>query len=263
MVATALRARDQGVAVTLSDGTTVEGERLLVATGRRLDLRGLGVDAAGLDPDAPAVATDVNLRAGHGMWAVGDVTGKGAFTHVAVYQGRIATADILGAEHAPADYRAVPRVTFTDPEVASVGLSAAQAREAGLAVRVGVTPTAATARGWIHGPGAEHGVSKLVADVPAQPVGAAPGASSSNPTRATVARTARSLGPGPAGFPARPAGGAPGTKGTRPVPPASGGVVSGIAFLLPAVPRPPARLPCRPRPAADPGWAGHTRAGDL
>jgi pyruvate/2-oxoglutarate dehydrogenase complex dihydrolipoamide dehydrogenase (E3) component len=164
VVATAVRASDQGLAVTLSDGTMVEGERLLVATGRRLDLRGLSVDAAGLDPDAPAVATDANLRAGDGMWAVGDVTGKGAFTHVAVYQGRIAAADILGAEHAPADYRAVPRVTFTDPEVTSVGLSEAQAREAGVAVRVGVTPTAATARGWIHGPGAEHGVIKLVAD---------------------------------------------------------------------------------------------------
>ena len=61
-------------------------------------------------------------------------------------------------------YRAVPRVTFTDPEVASVGLSEAQARQAGLTVRVGVAPTASTARGWIHGPGAEHGVIKLVAD---------------------------------------------------------------------------------------------------
>ncbi|HZC99528.1 MAG TPA: NAD(P)/FAD-dependent oxidoreductase [Actinomycetes bacterium] len=164
VVATAVRARGHGIAVTLSDGATVEGEVLLVATGRWLDLGGLGVDAGGLDPDAPAVAVDAKLRAGEGIWAVGDVTGKGAFTHVAVYQGRIAAADILGSEHAPADYRAVPRVTFTDPEVASVGLSEAQARQAGLAVRVGVTPTAATARGWIHGPGAEHGVIKLVAD---------------------------------------------------------------------------------------------------
>ncbi len=164
VTATAVRCGGQGVTVALSDGTTVAGERLLVATGRRLDLRGLGVDAAGLDPDAPAVATDANLRAGDGIWAVGDVTGKGAFTHVAVYQGRIVAADILGADHAPADYRAVPRVTFTDPEVASVGLSEAQARQAGLTVRVGVAPTASTARGWIHGPGAEHGVIKLVAD---------------------------------------------------------------------------------------------------
>jgi pyruvate/2-oxoglutarate dehydrogenase complex dihydrolipoamide dehydrogenase (E3) component len=163
-VALAVRRGDRLVAVDLSDGTMVAGERLLVATGRRLDLAGLGVDAVGLDPDARAVATDADLRAEDAIWAVGDVTGRGAFTHVAVYQGRIAAADILGAEHAPADYRAVPRVTFTDPEVASVGLSAAQARQAGLAVRVGVAPTASTARGWIHGPGAEHGVVKLVAD---------------------------------------------------------------------------------------------------
>jgi len=163
-VAIAVHRAGRLVAVDLSDGTTVAGERLLVATGRRLDLAGLGVDAAGLNAGAPAVATDANLRAGEGIWAVGDVTGKGAFTHVAVYQGRIAAADILGADHAPADYRAVPRVTFTDPEVASVGLSEAQARQAGLTVRVGVAPTASTARGWIHGPGAEHGVIKLVAD---------------------------------------------------------------------------------------------------
>ena len=162
--ATTVHAGDRGVEVVLSDGATVAGERLLVATGRRSDLRQLGVDAAGLDPDAPAVAVDQHLRAGDGIWAVGDVTGKGAFTHVAVYQGRLAAADALGAEHAPADYRAVPRVTFTDPEVASVGQTEAQARQAGRAVRVGVAQTAATARGWIHGPGAEHGVLKLVAD---------------------------------------------------------------------------------------------------
>jgi pyruvate/2-oxoglutarate dehydrogenase complex dihydrolipoamide dehydrogenase (E3) component len=134
-VALAVRRGDRLVAVDLSDGTMVAGERLLVATGRRLDLAGLGVDAVGLDPDARAVATDADLRAEDAICAVGDVTGRGAFTHVAVYQGRIAAADILGTEHAPADYRAVPRVTFTDPEVASVGLSAAQARQAGLAVR--------------------------------------------------------------------------------------------------------------------------------
>jgi pyruvate/2-oxoglutarate dehydrogenase complex dihydrolipoamide dehydrogenase (E3) component len=162
--ATTVHAGDRGVEVVLSDGATVAGERLLVATGRRSDLRQLGVDAAGLDPDAPAVAVDADLRAGDGIWAVGDVTGKGAFTHVAVYQGRLAAADVLGAEHAPADYRAVPRVTFTDPEVASVGQTEAQARQAGRAVRVGVAQTAATARGWIHGPGAEHGLLKLVAD---------------------------------------------------------------------------------------------------
>jgi pyruvate/2-oxoglutarate dehydrogenase complex dihydrolipoamide dehydrogenase (E3) component len=153
-----------GAVVHLSDGTQVEGERLLVCTGRRSDLRTLGVGAAGLDPDARAIETDEHLRAGPGLWSVGDVTGRGAFTHMAVYQARIAAADVLGREHAPADYSAVPRVTFTDPEVASVGMTEATAREAGHRVRVGVAETVSSARGWIHGPGAEHGVFKLVAD---------------------------------------------------------------------------------------------------
>jgi pyruvate/2-oxoglutarate dehydrogenase complex dihydrolipoamide dehydrogenase (E3) component len=85
---------------------------------------------------------------------------------MAVYQGRIATADVLGSPHAPADYSAVPRVTFTDPEAASVGMTEAQARRAGLRVRAGVAATSSS-RGWIHGPGAEHGVAKLVADAEA------------------------------------------------------------------------------------------------
>jgi pyruvate/2-oxoglutarate dehydrogenase complex dihydrolipoamide dehydrogenase (E3) component len=162
--AASVKPRNGGVGVWLSDGRLVEAERLLVATGRRLDLGGLGVEAAGLDPDASAVAVDPHLRAGDGLWAVGDVTGKGAFTHVAVYQGRIAAADILDVDHQPADYTAVPRVTFTDPEVASVGLTDAQARAAVDHVRVGIASTASSARGWIHGPGAEQGVIKLVAD---------------------------------------------------------------------------------------------------
>ena len=82
--AVSVKPRDGGVGVWLSDGRLVEAECLLVATGRRLDLGGLGVEAAGLDPDAPAVPVDPHLRAGDGLWAVGDVTGKGAFTHLAV-----------------------------------------------------------------------------------------------------------------------------------------------------------------------------------
>ncbi|MGI8519324.1 MAG: dihydrolipoyl dehydrogenase family protein [Actinomycetota bacterium] len=153
-----------GVAVHLAGGDVLEAERLLVATGRRHNLSKIGLESVGLDPEAPSIEVDEHLRAADGVWAVGDVTGKGEFTHVAVYQGRIAAADLLGHEHAPADYSAVPRVTFTDPEVASVGLSEKQARDAGLDVLVGVAETSASARGYIHGPGAEHGVYKLVAD---------------------------------------------------------------------------------------------------
>jgi pyruvate/2-oxoglutarate dehydrogenase complex dihydrolipoamide dehydrogenase (E3) component len=163
--ATAVRRSELGVTVELEDGRSLDAERLLVATGRRLNIgRSLGVENAGLDPEAPSIETDERLRAGDGIWAVGDVTGHGAFTHMAMYQARIAAADILGTEHGPADYSAVPRVTFTDPEVAGVGLTEAQARGAGLNVATGVAATSSSARGWIHGPGAEHGVIKVVAD---------------------------------------------------------------------------------------------------
>jgi pyruvate/2-oxoglutarate dehydrogenase complex dihydrolipoamide dehydrogenase (E3) component len=165
--ATAAASSERGITVELSDGTHLEAERLLVATGRRPDLRSLGVAELGIDPDAPSVATDENLRAGDGAWAVGDVTGHGAFTHVAYYQAQIAAADILGTEHEPADYTAVPRVTFTDPEVASVGLTEAAARARGLDVRVGLLPTSSSDRGWLHGPGADLGVTKVVADAAA------------------------------------------------------------------------------------------------
>jgi pyruvate/2-oxoglutarate dehydrogenase complex dihydrolipoamide dehydrogenase (E3) component len=159
-----VKPTDRGIVASLSSGELVEAERMLVATGRAPDLRALGVEAAGLSPDTTAVRTDDHLRATDGVWAVGDLTGHGAFTHVAYYQAQIAAADILGQPHAAADYSAVPRVTFTDPEVAGIGLTEAQARAAGLDVRVGTLPTAATDRGWLHGAGAGPGLVKLVAD---------------------------------------------------------------------------------------------------
>jgi pyruvate/2-oxoglutarate dehydrogenase complex dihydrolipoamide dehydrogenase (E3) component len=154
---------DNSFTVGLSDGGEVRGEKLLVATGRRADLSRLGLDTVGLDPGARAVAVDAYLRAGPQLWAVGDCTGHGAFTHVAVYQARIAVADILGRPHAEATYHALPRVTFTDPEVGAVGLTEQQARASGIDVQVGVSPLSASTRGWIHGPGND-GLFKLVAD---------------------------------------------------------------------------------------------------
>lgn len=154
---------EAGFVVTLADGTEVRAERLLVATGRRVDPSAVGAEVVGVAADSRSVPVDEHLRVADGVWAVGDITGKGAFTHVAMYQSAIAAADILGEPHAPADYKALPRVTFTDPEVGSVGRSEADARDAGLTVAVGSTPVPATARGWIHGPGNE-GFIKLVAD---------------------------------------------------------------------------------------------------
>jgi pyruvate/2-oxoglutarate dehydrogenase complex dihydrolipoamide dehydrogenase (E3) component len=142
---------------------TVTAERLLVATKRRVDLAALGVAAAGLDEAAGTIPTDGWMRAADGVWAIGDVTGQGAFTHMSMYQAGIVVRDILGQGGEPADYRAVPRVTFTDPEIASVGLTEAQARAAGLRVRTGVAQVPSSARGWIHKAGND-GFIKVVED---------------------------------------------------------------------------------------------------
>jgi pyruvate/2-oxoglutarate dehydrogenase complex dihydrolipoamide dehydrogenase (E3) component len=161
--ATKIRGSASAVAIELGDGRTVEAEKLLVSTGRRVDLGALGVGALGLAEDAAALEVDDHLRVTDGVWAVGDVTGRGAFTHVAMYQARIAADDILGRDPAPAGYHALPRVTFTDPEVGAVGLTEAQAREQGLDVRTGLVGLGGVARGWIHGAGND-GLIKLVAD---------------------------------------------------------------------------------------------------
>ncbi|HEV2637052.1 MAG TPA: NAD(P)/FAD-dependent oxidoreductase [Actinocrinis sp.] len=149
--------------VTLDGGEELTAQQLLVATGRKVDLSKLGVDTVGLDPHARSLAVDGRMRAADGLWGVGDVTGRGAFTHMAMYQAEIALRDILGRGGPDADYRALPRVTFTDPEIGAVGLTEAQAREQGLRVRTGFTEVSASTRGWIHKPGNE-GFFKLVED---------------------------------------------------------------------------------------------------
>ena len=144
-----VRDNGRGIAVGLSTGEWLEGERLLVAVGRRVDLAALGVGSVGLDEKARSIPVDESCRAAPGLWAIGDITGVGGFTHVSMYQADIAVADILGRPGAPADYRAVPRVTFTDPEIGSVGLNEALARAAGLNVRIGRAELPSSARGWI------------------------------------------------------------------------------------------------------------------
>jgi pyruvate/2-oxoglutarate dehydrogenase complex dihydrolipoamide dehydrogenase (E3) component len=150
--------------VKLDNGETLTADRLLVASGRRTDMAALGIGAMGLDESARGVTVDERMRAAEGLWAIGDITGKGAFTHMSMYQARIAAADILGEDGAEtADYRAVPRVTFTDPEIGSVGLSEAAARERGLNVRTGTTRIPSSTRGFIHKVGND-GFIKLVED---------------------------------------------------------------------------------------------------
>ena len=148
-------------------GAVLTAAQLLVATGRRSDLGGLGVAAIGLDPASPVIATDGWMRAAEGVWAIGDVTGKGAFTHMSMYEADIVVRDILGQGGPAADYRAVPRVIFTDPEIGSVGLTAAAAREAGVRVLTGLAQVPYSARGWIHKAGND-GFIKIVADADRQ-----------------------------------------------------------------------------------------------
>jgi pyruvate/2-oxoglutarate dehydrogenase complex dihydrolipoamide dehydrogenase (E3) component len=150
------------IAVQLEGGPELMTERLLVATGRRADLGAIGVAAAGLDADARWVQVDARMRARDGIWAVGDVTGAGLFTHMAVHQARIARDDLLGREPDQAPHP-IPRVTFTDPEIGSVGLTEAAARSAGHVVRVGSAQLPSSARGWLHKAGND-GFVKLVED---------------------------------------------------------------------------------------------------
>src|SRR4029450_6689897 len=158
-----VEATGSEIVVHTDDGGSVRGARLLVATGRTFNLAGLGLASVGLDERAPAIPVDERRPPGDGLRAVGRITGKGLFTHVAVYQARIVIADILGRDPAPAAYHALAWVTFSDPEIGRAGMSEAQAREAGMKVRTGKAPVQKTARGWIHGPG-NAGFIKLVED---------------------------------------------------------------------------------------------------
>ncbi len=161
----AVAVAEQGtdIAVTLAGGEVITAERLLVATGRRAELAATGVGTVGVDTSQRWLPVDAHQQVTDGVWAVGDICGHGAFTHVAMYQSAIAVADILGTEHPPANYRGLPRATFTDPEIGSVGITESAARDAGLAVAVGSTLVPHTARGWLHKAGNE-GFIKLVAD---------------------------------------------------------------------------------------------------
>lgn len=126
-----------------------------MATGRRVDVAATGLGSVGVAADARVVPVDERCRVSDGVWAVGDVAGQGAFTHVAMYQADVVIRDALGEGGPAADYRAVPRVTFTDPEVGSVGLSERAARESLPHVRVGTAQVPSTARGWLHKVGNE------------------------------------------------------------------------------------------------------------
>ena len=150
------------IVANLDDGSRVRGDRLLLATGRKLDLSGLGLEHINIDESARFLPVDERMQVTEGVWAMGDVTGKPMFTHVAAYQAAIIAGEILGGTHRTARYDAVPRVTFTDPEVGAVGMTETAARDAGIDVATVTKSLSATFRGWLHA--TSSGVIKLVID---------------------------------------------------------------------------------------------------
>ena len=149
--AEAVRREGSERVVALDSGDEVRADVVVVAVGRRPRTRGLGLENVGIQPGKRGIEIDERCRAGDGVWAVGDCTGVAQFTHVAKYQARVACADILGRP-VNADYRAVPRVLFTEPEVASVGLTEADARAMGIdAVSAVIDLPTAIARPYTYG----------------------------------------------------------------------------------------------------------------
>lgn len=159
---------DGAFRLALGEGV-VAAEQLLVAAGRVPQIADIGLETVGLEPGARSLQTDGRMRVLHdgrpveGLWAVGDIVGKGAFTHTSIYEASVAVRCILGSDGPEADFRAVPRVTYTDPEVGSVGLTEEQARDGGRDVRTATVDIAQSSRGWLHAAGND-GLIKLVAE---------------------------------------------------------------------------------------------------
>ena len=118
--ATAARREGGEYVLEFDGGTEVRGDRLLVATGRRPRVQGIGLETVGVEADPRGIHVDAHLRAGERLWAIGDVNGIWPLTHVGEYEGDVVAANISGDGH-PANYEAVPRVTYTDPQAAAVG----------------------------------------------------------------------------------------------------------------------------------------------
>jgi pyruvate/2-oxoglutarate dehydrogenase complex dihydrolipoamide dehydrogenase (E3) component len=158
--ATQVSSSDGRRTITLDNGETVTASELLVATGRTARVNDIGLETIGIEPNPKGIEIDERCRAAEGVWAIGDVSGVMPFTHVGMYQGRIACADIAG-QTAHADYTAIPRVVFSDPEIAAVGLTEQQATERGINTTTATVKLAeAIARPWTYekDPGGEIGI---------------------------------------------------------------------------------------------------------
>jgi pyruvate/2-oxoglutarate dehydrogenase complex dihydrolipoamide dehydrogenase (E3) component len=155
----AVAARREGdeYVLELDDGRELRGDRLLVATGRRPRVDGLGLETVGVEANSSGIPVDAQLRAGERLWAIGDVTGILPLTHVGEYQGDVVAANILG-EPRQANYEAAPRVTYTDPQAAAVG-----AGEAPFSATSPVSDVSKTAT-YTHAYAASNGFLTLLSD---------------------------------------------------------------------------------------------------
>jgi pyruvate/2-oxoglutarate dehydrogenase complex dihydrolipoamide dehydrogenase (E3) component len=147
LAANASGARRDGedYVLEIDDGRELRGDRLLVATGRRPRVHGIGLETVGVEPDAHGVPVDAHLRAAERLWAIGDVNGLWPLTHVGKYQGEVVAANILGQPR-KANYEAVPRVTYTDPQAGAVG--AAAGRFSAMVPITGIAKTATYTRAY-------------------------------------------------------------------------------------------------------------------
>jgi dihydrolipoamide dehydrogenase len=143
--ATVARREGEEYLLGFEDGRELRGDRLLVATGRRPRVDGIGLETVGIEPNGRGIPVDAQLSAGERLWAVGDITGIWPLTHVGKYQGDVVADNILGRPR-QANYDAVPRVVYTDPQAASVG--GAEDRFSGTALVSGVPKTATYTRAY-------------------------------------------------------------------------------------------------------------------
>ncbi len=151
-----------GVRVQVSGNTSLEAERVLIAAGRRLNSHGIGLEAVGVKTERGAIQVNERMETSvSGLYAIGDVTGISLLAHVASMQGLVAAANATGG-HETMDYSAIPNCIYTDPEIASVGLSEPQAKEQGRAIKVGRFNFAALGKAMCIGETA--GMVKVVAD---------------------------------------------------------------------------------------------------
>jgi dihydrolipoamide dehydrogenase len=157
MHASAARREGDEFVLQFDGAPELRGDRLLVATGRRPRVEGIGLETVGVEADPRGIRVDEYLRAGERLWAIGDVTGVWPLTHVGEYEGDVVAANIAGETH-PANYEAVPRVTYTDPQAAAVG--AVEARYSATAL-VSEVPRTAT---YTHAYAESNGFLTLLSD---------------------------------------------------------------------------------------------------